>query len=85
MPAGERVVRFVPPLVVSEAEGKSFALANDCLYATTSSKAGTGVQTAFKALAQAVLASQEHKEREQEEAKLSISLEQKVAPKGGCC
>ena len=46
-----------------------------------------GVKSAFQVLSQAVLSSQEIKEREADEMKLSISLEQSAGAKakGGCC
>jgi len=71
---------------VSAEEGAAFAKANGCLFAATSAKAGTGIQKAFSGLAQAVLASQESKEREQDDLKMSIDLDQAASKaKGGCC
>jgi len=72
--------------VVTDAEGRALAEKHGCIFTTTSAKAGSGVIKAFQALAQSVLASQEDRERTQEELKQSISLGQRAAPaKGGCC
>uniref|UniRef100_A0A7S3AFE2 Uncharacterized protein n=1 Tax=Haptolina ericina TaxID=156174 RepID=A0A7S3AFE2_9EUKA len=74
------------PSVVPESEGKAFAAQNGCLFGTTSAKAGNGVIPAFQALAQAVLASQEQRERTADSMKESIILNQtRTVKKGGCC
>jgi len=70
---------------VTEEEAAAFAAANGCIFGTTSSKTGAGVQKTFQTLAQAVLQNQETNEAVAEEAKLSLTMEQSAKPKGGCC
>ena len=75
---------------VTEEEGKAFAEANHCLFASTSSKLGDGVLPAFKTLASHVLKAQEEREEEREglwlNAGTTVALgEARKAKKKGCC
>ena len=72
-------------LAVSEEEGRNFALANDCLFATTSAKQGHGVIRAFQELCGSVLSHQETKDEQRETLWLTAARNSSAAPKRGCC
>ncbi len=75
--------------VVSEQEGRAFAEENGCMFAVTSSKAGSGVMRSFQELSARVLATQEHKDEAREAMWLSAGKSGgaggAAAKKGGCC
>ena len=66
-------------------EGKAFAEANGCMFASTSSKSGDGVIRAFQELSSKVLNSQENKDEAREALWLSAKPSDGSAKKGGCC
>lgn len=78
-------------VAVSNEEGEAFAMAHDCLFASTSSKLGDGVIPAFKTLSSHVLQQQERREEAREGLWLSAAAtaeagqKQPGAKRGGCC
>lgn len=70
---------------VSEAEGRAFAQAHGCSFATTSSKKGDGVLPAFKKIAAEVLAAEEARDEKRVEFLLNIPQSTVAKKKGGCC
>eukprot|EP00308_Calcidiscus_leptoporus_P025213 CAMPEP_0119393098 /NCGR_PEP_ID=MMETSP1334-20130426/124115_1 /TAXON_ID=127549 /ORGANISM="Calcidiscus leptoporus, Strain RCC1130" /LENGTH=323 /DNA_ID=CAMNT_0007416093 /DNA_START=45 /DNA_END=1017 /DNA_ORIENTATION=- len=69
---------------VSASQGEVFAKKHGCMFAALSSKEGTGVVAAFKALAEKVLERQEVDELHKNYIKESISLaDDKIFPKKG--
>jgi len=72
---------------VDEAEGREFAVHHGCMFASTSSKSGSGVMRAFQELSSQVLANQENKDEERQTLWLAAGKAgaKGGAKKGGCC
>ena len=69
---------------VSVEEGRAFAEEHGCMFASTSSKSGSGVVRAFQELSSQILSNQENKDEEREALWLSAAKTSSAAKKG-CC